>query len=73
MFDKVLGAMGVQALISTMLTGTCCYLWATLQVVPTELFGLTGIVVAHWMGRKGVESAIEATKTPAPPPVFIPG
>jgi hypothetical protein len=64
--------MGVQAALSLMLVGTCCFLWATAQVVPTELFGLTGIVVAFWVGNKSAQQAFDAA-SPAPKPVFIPG
>ena len=72
MLEKILGAMGGQAILSTMLVATCCFLWATGAVVPGELYGLTGIVVAHWLGRKGVETGANISN-PAPPPVYIPG
>lgn len=72
MVEKVLGSMGIQAIISVMLTGTCCFLWATGQVVPSDLIVLTGMVVAHWLGRKGAEAGFAAASPPPPPPVFVP-
>lgn len=72
MVERILGAMGVQAALSLMLVGTCCFLWATSQVVPSELFGLTGIVVAFWLGNKTATQAFESA-SPSPAPVFIPG
>jgi hypothetical protein len=71
MIEKVVGAMGVQAIISLMLVGTCVFLWATLQPVPDELLLLTGTVVAHWLGRKGVETGFQAANPPLAP-VYIP-
>jgi len=72
MIEKVVGAMGVQAIISLMLVGVCCFLWSTAQPVPDELLLLTGTVVAHWLGRKGAESGFQAA-SPPPLPVYIPG
>lgn len=67
-----LGALSIQGALSLMLAGTCCYLWATANVVPESLLAVTTMVIAHWMGRKAVTAGVEAGN-PAPAPVFIPG
>lgn len=41
-----------QALITTALVFTVCFLWATGKPIPSDLFQLTITVVGFWFGSK---------------------
>ncbi len=50
----------MQGLLTLMLAGTLCYLYAMGKPVPPDLAKLTFAVVAFWMGSKS-QHAIEKT------------
>jgi 4-hydroxybenzoate polyprenyltransferase len=41
-----------QAIVTLVLIVTCCILWVTGRVLPSELFQLTVLVVGFWFGSK---------------------
>lgn len=60
--DKLVDLMAqstlVQALVTTALIATCCYLWAMGRPVPDDLLVLTGSVMGFWFGTKVQQLAV---------------
>jgi hypothetical protein len=69
MREQLQGFSNMTAVLSIMLTGTCCFLWAMGRVVPQDLLVLTTSAVMFYLGQK----ATEAPKPEPLAPVFIPG
>jgi len=51
-WDMLKTSVIVQSLITLALVGTCCYLWATQQTVPDNLWTALSIVLGFFFGAK---------------------
>lgn len=54
-WDLLKTSVIVQGLITLALVGTCCYLWATQQDVPSELWTALSIVLGFFFGSKATQ------------------
>ena len=50
----------VSGIISLSLTGTACYLWATGQALPQELYISLGLVLGFFFGAKSQKTSYSA-------------
>jgi hypothetical protein len=52
-----------QALITTLIVGTACYLWIIGQPVPSDLYGALYIAIGFFFGSKYQNAAYQAAKS----------
>jgi len=52
LLDLLAQSVLISGLVALLMTGVACYLWATGEVVPEQLFILLGTVIGFFFGAK---------------------